>query len=199
MSELAERIARAFHERYETLAPRYGYETREASAKPWEQVPAENKALMVGVVSELLSAGVIAEGVPDSGEGFERELFPAESDLPARFYEEGMVWLANRLLHPFGWAIGVMADGVKGDGSAERVVGLLLQRTADTDGILTDQATEVSARRRFFSSLRRGATVRVVPEPDPAEEVALCPACERPLHGGECRYPRCERYVPLPR
>jgi hypothetical protein len=51
----AERIARRFHEEYERLAPSYGYKTREASAKPWKDVPDNNKALMVDVVSVLLN------------------------------------------------------------------------------------------------------------------------------------------------
>jgi hypothetical protein len=55
----AERIARAFHESYERQAPEFGYRTREASAKPWEDVPADNKALMIAVVTDLLSRAVI--------------------------------------------------------------------------------------------------------------------------------------------
>jgi nucleotide-binding universal stress UspA family protein len=52
----AEDLARRFHETYERLAPQHGYETREASAKPWEQVPDTNKRLMVAVCAELLTA-----------------------------------------------------------------------------------------------------------------------------------------------
>jgi hypothetical protein len=55
----AERIARAFHESYERQAPEFGYRTREASAKPWEEVPVDNKALMIAVVTDLLSRAVI--------------------------------------------------------------------------------------------------------------------------------------------
>ncbi|MEU3452159.1 hypothetical protein ABZ671_00750 [Micromonospora sp. NPDC006766] len=58
----AERIARAFHESYERQAPEHGYRTREASAKPWAQVPANNRALMVAVVDDLLRRGVITPG-----------------------------------------------------------------------------------------------------------------------------------------
>lgn len=53
-------IAQAFHEVYEYLAPRHGYETRKASAVPWDQVPAQNRELMVEVVETLLDRGVIA-------------------------------------------------------------------------------------------------------------------------------------------
>ena len=58
----AEDIAREFHETYERLAPEHGYETREASAKPWEQVPEQNKGLMIAVVSNLLSRNIIRRG-----------------------------------------------------------------------------------------------------------------------------------------
>ena len=42
----SERLPRAFHEAYEALAPQFGYETREASAVAWEDVPVPNKNLM---------------------------------------------------------------------------------------------------------------------------------------------------------
>lgn len=57
-----ESIAREFHEAYEKLAPAYGYETREESAVPWEQVPEPNRKLMVAVVEALLARGVIGAG-----------------------------------------------------------------------------------------------------------------------------------------
>ncbi len=55
----AETIARAFHDAYETLAPDFGYKTREASAKPWEEVPENNRKLMIATVSHLLETGII--------------------------------------------------------------------------------------------------------------------------------------------
>lgn len=54
-----DRIARAFHEHYEDLAPLFDYETREASAVPWEDVPEANKGLMRAVVHHLLMEGII--------------------------------------------------------------------------------------------------------------------------------------------
>ena len=56
MSDDIERIAQAFHEAYERLAPNFGYRTRDESAKPWADVPAQNQALMMAVVGELLAA-----------------------------------------------------------------------------------------------------------------------------------------------
>lgn len=58
----AERIAKYFHESYEDLAPTFSYKTREASAKPWGEVPENNKKLMIAVVQDLLNQGVIKDG-----------------------------------------------------------------------------------------------------------------------------------------
>lgn len=49
-------LAQQFHETYERLAPSFGYETREASAKPWADVPEQNRRLMIAVCAELLPA-----------------------------------------------------------------------------------------------------------------------------------------------
>jgi hypothetical protein len=54
-----EEIAREFHEAYERLAPDFGYKTREASAKPWAEVPEQNKRLMIAVVRELIDREVV--------------------------------------------------------------------------------------------------------------------------------------------
>lgn len=60
--ETAERIAEAFHNAYERLAPAHGYQTREASAKPWREVPESNRKLMVATVQQLLDQKVIQPG-----------------------------------------------------------------------------------------------------------------------------------------
>lgn len=49
-----EALAQLFHETYETLAPEFGYKTREASAVPWADVPRTNKRLMVCVAGRVL-------------------------------------------------------------------------------------------------------------------------------------------------
>jgi hypothetical protein len=51
----AETVARFFHEAYERLAPSFDYKTREATAKPWDEVPERNKLLMIAVASEVLA------------------------------------------------------------------------------------------------------------------------------------------------
>jgi hypothetical protein len=51
-----EGVARLFHETYERLAPQFSYETRKASAVPWEQVPENNRNLMIAVAAEVRAA-----------------------------------------------------------------------------------------------------------------------------------------------
>lgn len=201
MTELAEKLAREVHDEQQRRS-------HDHMRRPWATLHPSDKGRRVDAMAALLARGVLAEGVPDSGEGFERELFATESDLPARFYAEGMVWLANRVLHPFGWAIGIMADGPPqaGEQRPEKVIGLVLQRTADTDGIVISVVDEVRARRNFFAAIERGATVVKTAEPSP--DVILVPTvC------GECGFdlwikddgrtgcgnPRCELYKPFPR
>lgn len=50
----AERLAQAFHEAYERLAPSFGYETRKDSAVAWVDVPEPNRSLMIAVAGEVL-------------------------------------------------------------------------------------------------------------------------------------------------
>lgn len=63
----AESLARRFHEAYERLAPSFGYETRKASAVPWESVPEANRKLMIATC-----AAVFAPSSGRGGEGGER-------------------------------------------------------------------------------------------------------------------------------
>ena len=59
----AEVIARRFHAAYEWLSPSFGYRTRTESAKPWAEVPKQNRDLMIATVDELLRNGVILPGM----------------------------------------------------------------------------------------------------------------------------------------
>ncbi len=60
---LVEALARRFHDTYERLAPEYGWQTQESTrAKPWEEVPEHNRALMLATIGELLDSGVIEVG-----------------------------------------------------------------------------------------------------------------------------------------
>ena len=60
--EATHRVAQAFHERYEWWAPHFGYKTRDASAVPWEDVPEQNKMVMLATIQSLLDVGVIRHG-----------------------------------------------------------------------------------------------------------------------------------------
>lgn len=62
----AEELAQLFHETYEELAPEHGYETREASRKPWSEVPENNRNLMIAVCSRILDGDSLASLRRDS-------------------------------------------------------------------------------------------------------------------------------------
>lgn len=53
-----ETLAQLFHETYERRASEFGYETRQATAIPWEEIPADNanKRLMIAVAGDVLAA-----------------------------------------------------------------------------------------------------------------------------------------------
>lgn len=50
----AEELAMNFHQIYEELAPKLGYETRKESAVPWKDVPENNQKLMIAVAEEIM-------------------------------------------------------------------------------------------------------------------------------------------------
>lgn len=47
-------LAKDFHATYERLAPGFGCKTQEASAKPWSEVPANNRNLMIATAKDIL-------------------------------------------------------------------------------------------------------------------------------------------------
>ena len=51
----ADQLAREFHDTYERLAPTFGYETRPESRTRWDQVPEQNRMLMVATAAALIS------------------------------------------------------------------------------------------------------------------------------------------------
>ena len=64
---MGEQIAREFHRSYGRLALRFGYpRTREAIAQPWEDVPLENRRLMIAVALDLLDRCVIRPGAGET-------------------------------------------------------------------------------------------------------------------------------------
>ncbi len=65
-----EELAKFFHDEYERIAPHFGYKTREASAKPWNEVPEQNRRLMEAVAASVLM-----------------NLFPAHMSIPEQPFE----------------------------------------------------------------------------------------------------------------
>jgi hypothetical protein len=60
-----ELLARTFHDSYERLAPSFGYDTRDDSRQPWEQVPEQNRKLMVATAEAVIvQLGLVASGPP---------------------------------------------------------------------------------------------------------------------------------------
>lgn len=59
----AEDLAKRFHYTYEAYAPEFGYETRKETAKPWEEIPENNRNLMIKVCEGILSFLCDCEGV----------------------------------------------------------------------------------------------------------------------------------------
>lgn len=60
LPSLESRIAEAFHESYERLAPEFGWKTQERSAVPWERLNWNQRALMCAVIGELLDNETIS-------------------------------------------------------------------------------------------------------------------------------------------
>ena len=61
--ELAEQIARRFHETYEQLGPSFGWQTQESARdKTFDELPESNRALMLATVTALLEGGAIEPG-----------------------------------------------------------------------------------------------------------------------------------------
>jgi aryl-alcohol dehydrogenase-like predicted oxidoreductase len=99
MSEASE-LAQRFHETYERLAPSFGYSTREASAKPWAEVPENNRQLMTAVCAEILASRPVPVEDAELVERMRREgkkLREAEANLKGvvTMRLESAKWLAD--------------------------------------------------------------------------------------------------------
>jgi len=49
-----EELARLYHRSYEDLAPEFNYKTKNESKKPWEEVPENNRQLMIAAARRVL-------------------------------------------------------------------------------------------------------------------------------------------------
>lgn len=62
-ADLAEAIARHFHDTYERLGPSFGWETQESARdKDFDELPQSNRDLMIATITELLEGGAIEAG-----------------------------------------------------------------------------------------------------------------------------------------
>lgn len=131
----AERIARAFHETYERLAPAHGYETRKASAVPWADVPDRNRALMVAVVAELLDRDVFDVDPPEDSP-------MAEMDR-VEFYARPAVQAAIRKARQAGASLGASETTI------EVAVEAALDQLYVTGFLLTPDVREAAERSGY--------------------------------------------------
>lgn len=135
----AERIAKAFHEAYESLAPEHGYETREASAKPWEEVPENNRELMVAVVERLLAQGDIEFGVLASGsEAAPRSHFEIFKGQDGDFH-----WR----LRAINGEIVASGEGFETDYNAERACADLVRNAMWARGVVAGGGFSINVER----------------------------------------------------
>lgn len=58
----AEHIAEAFHDAYSSLAPLHGWTVQEVTRTTFQDLPDENRLLMVDVAATLIQDGVIEPG-----------------------------------------------------------------------------------------------------------------------------------------
>jgi hypothetical protein len=66
--ELAEQIARRFHETYELLGPSCGWQSQESARdKEFDDLPESNRRLMIATVTALLDGGAITPGPAVTG------------------------------------------------------------------------------------------------------------------------------------
>ncbi len=61
----AEQLANRFHDLYEEMASQYGYETRRDSSVEWENVPDNNKQLMIAVCRRILEENEFLSNRPE--------------------------------------------------------------------------------------------------------------------------------------
>lgn len=93
-----ESVAAAFHETYERLAPSFGYDTRQASAVPWEDVPEPNKSLMVAVAGEVTEH--IRELIAQDVDLMSSMRLPEVDDLDNACRRATLDHVADRIRHP---------------------------------------------------------------------------------------------------
>lgn len=155
-------IAQAFHEAYERLAPDHGYETRKASAVPWNQVPEQNKSLMIAVVGALIETGVIQPGTPHRAGG----LGPSVSQR----VERPLVHLNGADVHAlppevceqiFDWA---KANGLDPDGVMNAPIACVTVDPTGNESHLYVTELETDLESEYLTHVRRVPLVEALPQ-----------------------------------
>lgn len=90
----AEDVARRFHEVYETLAPSFGWETQERSSVPWDELPEENRKLMVAVCRLVIPE--LPETQPGQHVEFERNRWQSKVGVLLTLIKEHSEYAAER-------------------------------------------------------------------------------------------------------
>lgn len=122
-----EPLAALFHATYERLAPQYGYETRAASAVPWDRVPENTRRLMVATVAEVL---LRRPDIPAGPSPLDAVMHETEGEPTVRMYllrmllhlwQQGANFNAKRPYGYSGWRVdvaqAVVDAGLVGDDS----------------------------------------------------------------------------------
>lgn len=124
-------LTRLFHETYERLAPSFGYETRKASAKPWAEVPAQNKELMTAVAAHVLAS--LQSGAPALAPATAARLGALADQLTAEAVER-LPFGSGELAEALAQAEAVRALAGPAGGSQEATDDHDAQRLAEMQG-----------------------------------------------------------------
>lgn len=86
------------------------------------------------------------QAIPEPEYGFVGEHYDAQGDttFAQELLDRGLLYLANRNLHLYGYALGVVTD------DNGKVTNLSIWKTDDPAGIWFDEATEQDGRRKLF-------------------------------------------------
>lgn len=172
----AVRIAKEFHVEYEARADTHGWETQQTTRVAWDDLPIENRTLMVATVHALLRRGVIAASVVSEQEIEAAEIATLTKEMRAnserwfpRWHDSDALGMPLTVAYALGLSgeVGEVANVVKKlhrDGHASGLGAeladvltylLLLADEADVDIVAAYRAKVVVNEGRFGAAARR--------------------------------------------